>query len=323
MICFLYFKVLSALLDMTPTPWARCGLVNWYRTQGIVLGEYECGFCPIREPILLVTPRTCHTGYLLRWMEQTTDIQVIKCGGSVLRSDEAIAATCDYLATKTDIFDRVIVVVSAPAGVTDTLYQSVSLEASTSGDEIAEHVSSGERAMAARLTDQLRALGLDVINLTVHDIGLRASGPPLDADPVSLDVPAILQAVDACDVLVVPGFAGVGSSGARRLLGRGGSDISAVFIAAEVNGECCLLQRVAGIYERDPDSQDALPPHFAQMHWDDLLELDDEVVQAKAVRLAKQRQLRFQVTSPDSRVGTMIGDFHPVLTSEPIRHASS
>jgi homoserine dehydrogenase len=256
-------------------------------------------------------------------MDQPSSIQVIKCGGSVLGSDDAIAATCTHLAEIAAEGTPLIVVVSAPAGVTDALYQSVSLEASTSGDEIAEHVSSGERMMAARLKDQLQAMGVHAAALTVHDIGLRASGPSLDADPISLDVPAILHAMESTPVLLVPGFAGVCSSGARRLLGRGGSDISAIFIAAELGASCRLLQKVAGVYEKDPALHHLTPTRFSQMHWDDLMELDDEVVQSKAVLLAKQRQLAFSVTSLDPAQGTLVGNVQPVLASGQSRHASS
>jgi homoserine dehydrogenase len=256
-------------------------------------------------------------------MDSSTSIQVIKCGGSVLGSDAAISATCSHLATIASHGGAMIVVVSAPAGLTEALFQSVPLEASTSGDEIAEHVSSGERAMAARLTDQLQASGVHARTLTVHDIGLRVSGPPLDADPISLDGAAITQALAETPVLVVPGFAGVGSSGARRLLGRGGSDISAIFIAAELEASCTLLQEAAGVYEQDPTLHDAAGQRFDQMHWDDLLELDDEVVQAKAVRLAKQRGLAFQVTALDDGPGTFVGNVQPVLASDQPRHASS
>jgi len=256
-------------------------------------------------------------------MGSSNAIHVIKCGGSVLGTEADIAAMATHLASIAAAGDRLIVVVSAAAGVTDALFQSVSLEASTSGDEIAEHVSSGERIMVTRLCDQLQTLGVTAAALTVHDIGLRASGPPLDADPISLDVAAILQGLHEYPVLIVPGFAGVGSSGARRLLGRGGSDLSAIFIAAELGASCTLLQNATGVYERDPSLHDATPPQFDQMHWDDLLELDNEVVQAKAVRLAKQRQLPFQVTSLDAQPGTLVGNVQLLLASDRPRHASS
>ncbi|HCA38578.1 MAG TPA: hypothetical protein DEO92_02730, partial [Phycisphaerales bacterium] len=256
-------------------------------------------------------------------MNSSNTVHVIKCGGSVLGTKADIAAMAIHLASIAVADEQLIVVVSAPAGVTDALFQSVSLEASTSSDEIAEHVSSGERIMVTRLTDQLQAMGVNAAALTVHDIGLRASGPPLDADPISLDVAAILQRLDEHPVLVVPGFAGVGSSGARRLLGRGGSDLSAVFIAAELGASCTLLQNATGVYEHDPSLHDAAPPRFDQMHWDDLLELDNEVVQAKAVRLAKQRQLPFRVTSLDAQPGTLVGDVQLLLASDRPRHASS
>lgn len=256
-------------------------------------------------------------------MRDPESIQVIKCGGSVLGSENDIARTCATLAGRAEEGQSLVIVVSAPAGVTDALYESVPLEASTSGDEIAEHVSAGERLMAARLTEELRLLGVRAASRSVHDIGLRASGPPLDADPIALNAPALLEALQDFQLIVLPGFAGVGSSGARRLLGRGGSDLTAVFVAAELGGPCTLMQDAPGIFESDPNGLSDCPPRFASMHWDDLLDLDHEVVQAKAVRLAKQRRLPFTVCGPDLRDGTLVGDSLAVRLTERPRHASS
>ncbi|MDP7028910.1 MAG: hypothetical protein QF733_01655 [Phycisphaerales bacterium] len=241
-------------------------------------------------------------------------IQIVKCGGSILASDPARVA--DAIAT---VQGPLIIVVSAPAGETDRRLASIPLNASTSGEQIAEFVSRGERAMADTMASLLQDRGRSARRVTVQDIGLSAAGAALDADPVGLDHDAVHHLLQDCHALVVPGFVATSRSGAWRLLGRGGSDVTAVFLAAELGASCRLIQAAPGIFECDP----ARGPsgRYARMHWDDLLELDAEVVQAKAVRLAKQRRVQLTVTGLAESPATIVSD-STMMASE-TSHADS
>ncbi|MDP7070695.1 MAG: hypothetical protein QF561_05035 [Phycisphaerales bacterium] len=246
-------------------------------------------------------------------------MSVIKCGGSILGSTHEIEAAADWIAALTQTPGTRIVVVSAPAGVTDSLFASISPTASTSGEQIAKHVSAGERRMAELLTHRLQSRSIPARQLSVRDIGLRAAGHPLDADPVSVELDSLTEAT--APVLVIPGFTGLSDSGDLRLLGRGGSDLTAIFLAAELGATCHLVQAAKGVYEFDPALRAGA--RFEQMHWDDLLEMEREVVQAKAVRLAKQRSQSFIVSGMNSPEQTIVGDVPARLVQDDISHASS
>ncbi|MCP4759506.1 MAG: hypothetical protein GY894_11760 [Planctomycetes bacterium] len=248
-------------------------------------------------------------------------MRIIKCGGSILGSSREVEAVADWVAGLAKEPGTLIVVVSAPAGVTDLLFASISLNASTTGEQIAEHVSSGERHMAETLTDHLQSRGLPARSLSVREIGLQAAGNPLDADPVSVDVELIAKAAAESPALVIPGFTGMSSAGDIRLLGRGGSDLTAIFLAAELGASCHLVQAAPGIYEIDPVRAEG--PRFEQMHWDDLIEMEREVVQAKAVRLAKQRKQPFIVSGLSSPGRTLVGDVAARLVRDDTSHAPS
>jgi len=245
-------------------------------------------------------------------MSVASHIRVVKCGGSILGSPAAIAAAADRLAAMAGRSGVLIVVVSAPAGATDALFAELSPTASTTGSDVAEHVSQGERQMAAQLARHLQDRGLTARSVSVQQIALHASGPALDADPVSLDTAAILEAAAVSPVLVIPGFAAISASGQCRLLGRGGSDLTAVFLAAELGATCHLMQAAPGIFESDPSH--GSPLRFDRLHWDDLLDMDSEVVQAKAVRLAKQRDLPFVVSGLEDAPRTRVGDFQTAVS---------
>jgi homoserine dehydrogenase len=247
--------------------------------------------------------------------------QVIKCGGSILGSDQAIADVADLLAARATADSPLIVVVSAPAGVTDVLFGEIPLQASTSSVEIVEHVSQGEQRMVVELAEHLQNRGVAAHPVNVADIGLHASGHPLDADLVSLDIPSLQAILQRSPITLVPGFVGIDHSGTKRLLGRGGSDLTAVFLAAELNSQCEMIQFIEGVYEYDPAHTRSA--RFSQMHWDDLLDLDNQVVQPKAVRLAKQRGLAFLVRGVSATApGTMVGDMTAKLVQDETSNAN-
>ena len=249
-------------------------------------------------------------------MDHANPIQVIKCGGSILA--DGIDAVADALST---IRGPLVIVVSAPAGETDARFASISLEASTTGDQIAEFVSRGEREMAAHMAGLLQDRGLAARSVTPQEIGLTASGSPLDADPVAIDHQAVRTLLKTTPTLVVPGFVAMGRSGGHKLFGRGGSDTTAVFLATELNATCRLMQAAAGVFDHDPDSRQAT--RFARMHWDDLLDLDAEVVQHKAVRLAKQQRLRLTVTGLQTTPATLVEDCPSALAGAEPAHVDS
>ena len=123
--------------------------------------------------------------------------------------------------------------------------------------------------------------------------------------------------------LVVPGFIGIDELKRLVLLGRGGSDLSAIFVAQQLAAaKCRLVKDVDGLYEWDPADFSApgagasgagaggkgQPRRYASLSWLGALALDGGIVQHKAVRFAREHRLRFEVGGYGSSAPTIVGD---------------
>src|SRR6202012_1581828 len=118
-------------------------------------------------------------------------------------------------------------------------------------------------------------------------IGILAEGDRETAQPVSLDTGAIERAFETADVVVVPGFTARDKDGGVVLLGRGGSDLTAVFLGAELGADRVrLVKDVGGGFDRDPKSNhEAL--RFGALSWGAAREVAGKLVQARALRMAE------------------------------------
>jgi homoserine dehydrogenase len=234
---------------------------------------------------------------------------VLKFGGSVLRGEADLQRGVHEAYRWLRECGRVVVVVSALEGTTDRLLGQARGYTEEPRDEASRAlVATGELTTASLLTLALKKAGLDARLLTPHQIDLRTSGEAADAAPVSVQRGLIEAALEETPVVVVPGFIGIDERGAWTLLGRGGSDLTALFLAAELGAaRCRLIKDVDGLYERDPALPGPRVRRFAACSWDDALKLDGGIVQHKAVRLARERGLRFEVGTWARGDATVVG----------------
>jgi homoserine dehydrogenase len=150
--------------------------------------------------------------------------------------------------------------------------------------------------------------GIPAALLSVERIGLVTKGRAMDAMPVAVNADVIFRTLIRTGVAVIPGFAGQDRDGRATLLGRGGSDLTAFFLAHKLrNCRCRLVKDVAGIYDRDPGGAVAPGYCFRTLHWNELLAIGGRMVQAKAVRWAMAHRLRFEVAAANASVGTRVG----------------
>jgi homoserine dehydrogenase len=235
-------------------------------------------------------------------------LEVLKFGSSVLRSpaDAPEAVTEIYRAVRKG--RRVLAVVSAFDGVTDRLLQ----DAETFGcghDNIhlPRYVALGEETSAALLAMACDRAGLGVTALSPTQIGILAEGEREAATPVALDTQSIEQAFETCDVVVVPGFTARDADGGVVLLGRGGSDLTAVFLAAELGADRVrLVKDVDGVYDRDPKSnREAL--RFGAVSWSEAHKVAGKLIQARALSLAEARGLNVEIGAVGREDATLIG----------------
>jgi len=233
-------------------------------------------------------------------------IRVLKFGSSVLRSDRdlpvAVAAVRRALAAGR----RVVAVVSAFGRTTDELLARAEQLGLPPGNEAtAALLASGETVASALLALALHHAGIPAILLDPAQAGLRTGGARLAAEPRAVDADRILAALSR-DVAVLPGFAGRDGAGATTLLGRGGSDLTAIFLARALGGECVLFKDTGGIYTADPNL-DSMARRFAYASYRTVTTVAYEAVQERAVRFAAARGVEFFVTTPEAGEGTWIG----------------
>ncbi|HEX5010599.1 MAG TPA: hypothetical protein VFY71_09370 [Planctomycetota bacterium] len=231
---------------------------------------------------------------------------VLKFGGSVLASEARLPLAVHEIDRWRRSGRGVLAVVSALAGETDALLA----RAAADGAEpfaTAALAALGEARAAALLVLALQRAGLPARVLAPAALGLRAEGGALDARPVALDEGPLRCALAAGEVAVVPGFTGVAPDGRTVLLGRGGSDTTAVFLAARLGGRCRLVKDVDGLYASDPALPGPPPPRYSAATWEDARATDGTIVQHRALDLAREHGQRVELARLHGARPTLLG----------------
>ena len=235
-------------------------------------------------------------------------LTVLKFGGSVLRDASAVHLAAHEVYRCLRRGEQVIAVVSALAGETDALMAQA--QATGDGEKApgyAELLRLGEMRAAALLALALGRTGVDARAIDPAQIGLRAEGEVDDARPAALDTAALSRLLDAHEVLVVPGFSAVLEDGRAALLGRGGSDMSAIYLADALGARHVrLIKDVDGLYASDPKSA-AEPRRFASLDWQQAAQLCGPSIQRQALEHARARGLHVHIAAPGRRFATIIG----------------
>ncbi|GMV27492.1 MAG: hypothetical protein AMXMBFR58_35230 [Phycisphaerae bacterium] len=223
---------------------------------------------------------------------------------------------------------RVVVVVSAFEGTTDRLLSQARSYSENADDKAcALLLATGEFTTASLLALAFARAGVKAQVLGPQAIGLRTRGQGTNADPASVDRRVIDCALEQSPVVIIPGFVGVDEINQFTLLGRGGSDLTALFLAAELGAtRCRLIKDVDGLYDRDPALPGPPARRFRSVSWETALTLDGGVIQHKAVLLARARGLSIEVGSFQRSDVTLVGPgsdvfYAPAPTPAPLRVA--
>lgn len=256
-------------------------------------------------------------------------LSVLKFGSSVLRNEDDLYPVADEVRRHVDSGDRVVAVVSAIGDSTESLLERArSLNGSngngsgllagrrnaiggfrSSGDAaLAALLATGEATSAALLGLALDGIGVPFTVLDAGRVGPFTHGPQLDAEPYWFDCRAVNHALDARPVAILPGFVGRDDDGNFSLLGRGGSDLTALFAAHRLGASRCrLLKDVDGVYESDPASSASKPRRYLSLCWEDARALDGVLLQHKAIRFAHEHDIAFEVSACGGNPGTLVG----------------
>jgi homoserine dehydrogenase len=236
-------------------------------------------------------------------------ITVLKFGSSVLTGEEDLPRAAAEVARTLARGERAVAVVSAFGKTTEALLsRAARLAPQPEGSALAALLATGERTSAALLAIALAERGVPCALADPERIALRADGPHLDADPLDVDTRVLRDLLAAHPAVIVPGFFARRSDAEVATLGRGGSDLTALFLAERLGARCVLVKDVDGVYDGDPGDARRSPARFATLSYGDALRLSARVVQEKALRFAAERKLPFVVGAPLAGAGTTVWD---------------
>jgi aspartate kinase len=225
---------------------------------------------------------------------------VMKFGGTSMAGIERIRNVAKRVRREAEAGNQVLVVVSAMAGETDRLVQ-LCREAAALHDpkEYDVVVASGEQVTAGLLAMTLQNMGLGARSFMGWQL-VRASGVHGNARVENVESAMLDEALSGGIVAVIPGFQGVSIEGRLATLGRGGSDTSAVAIAAGVKADRCdIYTDVDGVYTTDPRIVPSARK-LDQVTFEEMLELAGvgaKVLQVRSVGLAMRENLPLRVLS--------------------------
>ena len=178
---------------------------------------------------------------------------VLKFGGSSVSDFTKIKNIAEILKTRVEQGEELIVVVSAMGKTTDQLMENVSTLTSTPKDqELALLLTTGEQQTVSYLSMVLNDIGVKAKAMTGYQAGIKTIGHHLKSKIAEINPDTFNQAFENNDVLVVAGFQGINDEFELTTLGRGGSDTTAVALAASNQIPCEIYTDVDGVYATDP-----------------------------------------------------------------------
>ena len=238
-------------------------------------------------------------------------IIVQKFGGTSVANPELIRNVANRVAKTRDQGQQVVVVVSAMGHTTDHLIELArAVGDCTPGREMDMLLATGEQVTIALLAMALKSMGYQAVSLTGAQAGIMTDEAYTKARIMTIDPQRIQKELEQGKIVVVAGFQGVNTGGETTTLGRGGSDTTAVALAAALNADVCeIYTDVDGIYTADPR---LLPEarKLDRISYDEMLELASLgalVLQARSVEYAKHYGVTIHVRSSfNDQPGTLV-----------------
>jgi aspartate kinase len=249
---------------------------------------------------------------------------VQKFGGTSVGSIERIQHVAQLIEKMYREGHQLVVVLSAMSGETDRLTK-MARELSTDPDdrELDVLLSSGERVTIALMAMTLKSLGIKAQSFTGRQVGIVTDGAHTKARISRVDTKRVLAALKDGVVPIVAGFQGINEASDVTTLGRGGSDLTAVVLAAALKVETCFIYTdVDGVYTADPNMVPSAR-RLEKISYEEMLELASlgaKVLQTRSVELAAKHQVPLEVRSSfQDGAGTRVvkedADMEQVLVS--------
>src|SRR5437870_4837298 len=236
---------------------------------------------------------------------------VQKFGGTSVGNTERIRQVAARVARYHANGDKIVVVVSAMSGVTDNLIKlAKEIMPLPNEREMDMLLATGEQTTIALSAISLHALGLPAVSLTGAQAGIVTDGVHTKAKIQNITPKRIHELLNEGNVVIVAGFQGQTLEGQVTTLGRGGSDLTAIALAAALKADLCQIYTdVDGVYTADPRICPAANK-LEEISYDEMLELASlgaKVMQSRSVEFAKKFGVVFEVRSSlDENPGTIV-----------------
>ena len=246
---------------------------------------------------------------------------VQKFGGTSVADLDRIRAIAGHVKKEVDAGSQVVVVVSAMAGATDRMFEMASaLDAHHDAREYDAVVATGEQATAGLLAIALQKDGIAARSWQGWQIPICTDGRHGRARIETIETNELMRRLADNEVAVVAGFQGLGPGNRITTLGRGGSDTTAVALAAALGAERCdIFTDVDGIYTSDPRIV-ARAHKLDQITYEEILEmasLGAKVLQSRCIELAMKYGVRLRVLSSFSdQPGTLVVNEEDIVEQE-------
>jgi aspartate kinase len=246
---------------------------------------------------------------------------VMKFGGTSVADLPRIRAVAERVKREVDAGHEVAVVLSAMAGATNQLVawtnEAARLHDAREYDVV---VASGEQVTIGLLAIALQEIGVNARSWLGWQIPIRTDGVHGKARIEAIDCGEIVRRFGQKQVAVVAGFQGLGPDGRVTTLGRGGSDTSAVALAAALEADRCdIFTDVDGVYTTDPRIV-AKARKLDKITYEEMLEMASQgakVLQTRSVELAMKHRVRVQVLSSfEDKPGTLVTDEDEIVEKE-------
>ncbi len=227
-------------------------------------------------------------------------IIVHKYGGSSVADTQKIMNVARKISSKLDSAVKIVVVVSAMGKTTDGLFRlAKQINPEPSPRELDMLLTTGEQVTASLLSMALHNFGIKSVSLNAYQAGIITTDEFNEARIKNFKKDKLFKFLESNQVLVVTGFQGITEDGELTTLGRGGSDTSAVALAAALKADCEIYSDVDGVYTTDP----RIHPRAKKIKYityDEMLELAGcgaKVLHSRCVEIAKKHRINIYCAS--------------------------
>lgn len=205
------------------------------------------------------------------------NIVVLKFGGSSVADNEKLKLVANKVIESYNIGNKVVVVLSAQGKTTDKLIsEAEALSTNISERELDALLSSGEQISIAKLAILLNSMGYNSVSLTGWQAGIYTNNTNQNAIIKKINTSRILKELELNKIVIVAGFQGINESLDLTTLGRGGSDTTAVALAAALNAKkCYIFSDVDGVYTADPNKVENTKK-LSKISYDEMMEISSE-----------------------------------------------